>query len=490
VSWTQFYAESYKEIIKNIKKIQGIAVGFNTNLDAIIEFNGKMILELIKHLKIDSFSLYKKIIEWKGRIKEPIDFVTGLCGCFEKGKASEWLIDNQETYKFLLDNLPTPKSISLGGQTGIMSDVLTNLGVSKVIVHTVTLSNALKTRFNKSKNLVLPIYNKKNNLTLVHPSKAKGLDESLHLHIISEVKKGDTLKIDDTMNWRCPRDNRFIATFDPANTELQLMKAFQKDIEIIAQQIDGLFLSGFHMLDPVTLTNEDVIEKITNILAIIDRAKKENPELIVHLEACSTKDEFILEELYKQSMKGKYWDSIGCNERELVEILRAIGEKRFGNELRKDFTQEKVISGCIKICEKLDLQRFHLHQFGSYVLVVKDDYLDIEQLKKSLCFASFVAAEKALLGKVSKKLDYNLLLNEIMLDKNISKSFNEASHALANLTNTSLDNIKQKGVSKFAGFNIIIIPSIVIDKPIYTVGLGDTISTATLTAEISYKKLK
>ena len=94
MSWTQFYAESYKEIIKKIKKIQGIAVGFNTNLDAIIEFNGKMILELIKHLKIDSFSLYKKIIEWKGRIIEPIDFVTGLCGCFEKGKASEWLIDN------------------------------------------------------------------------------------------------------------------------------------------------------------------------------------------------------------------------------------------------------------------------------------------------------------------------------------------------------------------------------------------------------------
>jgi ADP-dependent phosphofructokinase/glucokinase len=268
------------------------------------------------------------------------------------------------------------------------------------------------------------------------------------------------------------------------------MKAFQEDIEIIAQQIDGLFLSGFHMLDPVTLTNEGVIEKITNILTIIDRAKKENPELIVHLEACSTKDEFILEELYKQSIKDEFWDSIGCNEREIVEILRAIGEKRFGNELRRNFTQEKVITGCIKICEKLKLQRFHLHQYGSYVLVVKDDYLDIEQLKKSLCFASFVAAEKALLGKVSKKLDYNLLLNEIMLDKNISKSYYEVTQALANITDASIDNIKQKGVSKIADYFIIVIPSIVIDKPIFTVGLGDTISTAALTAEISYKKSK
>ncbi|NHK30429.1 MAG: hypothetical protein FK730_03700 [Asgard group archaeon] len=490
VSWTQIYSESYKEIIKNIKKIQGIAVGFNTNLDAIIEFNGKMILELIHHFKIDSFSLYKKIIEWKGRINEPIDFITGLCGCFEKGKASEWLIDNQETYNFLLDNLPTPKSISLGGQTGIMSDVLTNLGVSKVIVHTVTLSDALKSRFNKSKNLVLPIYDKKNNLVLVHPSKVKGLAKSLHLHLISEVNKGDSLKINDSMNWRCPRDNRFIATYDPANTELQIMKAFQKDIELIAQQIDGLFLSGFHMIDPVALGNDGVIERITNIFTIIDRAKKSNKDLFVHLEACSTKDEFILEELYKQSMKNSYWDSIGCNERELVEILRAIGEKRFGNELRKDFTQEKVITGCIKICEKLKLKRFHLHQYGSYILVVKDDYLEIEQLKKALCFASLITAEKALLGKVSKKLDYNLLLGEIALDKRIAKSYYEAAQALSKIANDSIDNIKQKGVSKMSDFNIVIIPSIIIDNPIYTVGLGDTISTAALIAEISYKKSK
>ena len=488
MSWTQFYATSYKEIVKNIKKIQGIAVGFNTNLDAIIEFSGKKILELINKFKIDSFSLYKKIIEWKGRIVEPIDFITGLCGCFEKGKASEWLIDNQITYNYLIDNLPPPKSISLGGQVGIMSDVLTNLGVSKVIIHTVTLSNTLKTKFNKSKNLVLPIYDKKNNLVFVHPKKAKGLDESLHLHIISEIKKGDTIKISDSMNWRCPRDNRFIATFDPANTELQIMKAFQDDIELIAQQIDGLFLSGIHMLDPITLKNEGVIERITNILAIIDRAKKSNPRLIVHLEACSTKNKYILEEFYKQSMRNSYWDSIGCNERELVEILRAIGEKQFSNELRKNFTQEKVITGCIKICDKLKLQRFHLHQYGSYILVAKEDYLEIEQMKKSLCFASLVTAEKALLGKVSRNLDYNLLLNEIELDKNIAKSYFETVQALSNLTNDSLENIKQKGASKLSDYFIIIIPAIVIDNPIYTVGLGDTISSATLTAEISYKK--
>ncbi|NHJ41017.1 MAG: hypothetical protein FK731_13380, partial [Asgard group archaeon] len=470
------------------RKIQGIAIGFNTNLDAIIEFSGRDILELITKLKIDSLLLYKKIIEWKGRINKPIDFITGLCGCFEKGKASEWLIDNQGTYNFLVDNLPTPKSISLGGQVGIMSDVLVNLGVSKVIVHTVTLSNALKTRFNKSKNLVLPIYNKKNELVLVHPSKAKGLSENLHLHIISEVKKGDTLKIDDTMNWHCPRDNRFIATYDPPNTELQIMDAFQKDIELIAQQIDGLFLSGFHMLDPITLGIDGVIEKITDILALIDRAKKINQELIVHLEACSTKNEFILEELYKLSMKNFYWDSVGCNERELVEILRAIGEKRFSNEIRKNFSQENIINGCIKIFEKLKLKRLLLHQYGIYVLIASENYLGIEQLKKSLCFASLITAEKALLGNVSKKLDYKLLLDEIDLDGNIPDTFYNAAQALSKISNKSLESIMQDGYSKYSDYFIIIIPAIIIENPIYTVGLGDTITSSALTAELSFKK--
>jgi ADP-dependent phosphofructokinase/glucokinase len=491
LSWEQYYSNSYKKIIKKIRKLKGIAVGFNTNLDAIIEFSGKEILELIQHMKIDAFTLYEKIIEWRGTISEPIDFIAGLCGCFEKGKASEWLIENRDTYYFLIENLPPAMVIRIGGQAGIMSSVLTNLGVPKVIVHTATLSQELKERFNKSKNLVLPMYDKKNQLIFIHPRKAKGLDESLYLHIISEVKKNDTLKINNQMNWRCPRDNRFITSYDPPNIEMQIMQAFKNDIELIAEHIDGLFLSGFHLLDLSILGENGVIEKINEVLSIVKRAKDANPELIVHYEACSTKNEFILEQAYKYSMKDSYWDSLGCNERELVEILRAIGEKRFGNKLHDNFTQKRAIEGCLKIVEKLKLQRLHLHQFGCYLSIARKDHLeDVNYLKTSLCFSSLVAAEKALLGVVSNKLDYNLLLREIDIENNISTTYKQVVKALAAISKSNPESISKTGFIEFDEYWIVSIPTIVIDYPIFTVGLGDTISASALTAELTYKKEK
>jgi ADP-dependent phosphofructokinase/glucokinase len=349
----------------------------------------------------------------------------------------------------------------------------------------------MKTRFNKGKNLVLPLYDKKDNLIFIHPKKSKGLDKDLFLHLISEVKKNDTLKIDDRMNWRCPRDNRFISTYDPPNIEMHLMKSFRKNIELIAQQVDGFLLSGFHMMDSDELGKEGVSNRIIEILSIIKRAKEANPELIVHLEAASTKSELILEELYKLSMKGNYWDSLGCNERELVEILRAMGEKRFGNELRKSFTQSKVVEGCLKIIEKLGLQRFHLHQYGCYLLIARKEYFDdLTQLKYSQCFSSLVTAEKALIGEASNRLDYKLLLSEINPDENISKSFKQLTRAIAKLTNLNSNELIKTGTSEINDYYIIATPSIMIDNPIFTVGLGDTISASALAAELAYKKKK
>jgi len=213
LSWSQIYTESYREILKELKRLDGIAVGFNTNVDAIVDFSSDAILELIAQLGIDSLSLYKYVVEWKGVIEDPTDFISGLCGCFEKGKASEWLINDGETYQFLLNNIPVPKAFRMGGQAGIMANLLSEFNIPKIIVHSATLSNELTNLFNNKKNLVVPIYDKKGNLAFVHPRKAKEESDSVYFHIISEIKKNDVLHFGDSIKWRCPRDNRFIATY-------------------------------------------------------------------------------------------------------------------------------------------------------------------------------------------------------------------------------------------------------------------------------------
>ena len=160
MTWFDNYSESYNDTLKALKLIDGVAVGFNTNVDAIIEFRSNKIRELISNLQFDTVTLLSKILEWKGTIEDPNDFIVGLCGCFEKGKASEWIIQNEETYQFLLRNLPSERIISMGGQAGNMAHTLSVLGIPRVIVHSATLPNELKNLFMKNKNIQIPVYNR------------------------------------------------------------------------------------------------------------------------------------------------------------------------------------------------------------------------------------------------------------------------------------------------------------------------------------------
>ncbi|MBN1327952.1 MAG: ADP-dependent glucokinase/phosphofructokinase [Candidatus Heimdallarchaeota archaeon] len=487
MSWSQIYNSCYQEILKELTRLDGIAVGFNTNVDAIIEFNSTTILELIGKVGLDSLSLYERILKWKGAIDKPADFVVGLCGCFEKGKASEWLIQNDETYHYLLNNLPIPNSFRIGGQAGIMANILAEFGIQQVIVHTATLPYQLTNLFLKKKNLVIPYYDKKGKLTFINPRKLKIKDQPLYFHIIAEVKRNDTLHFGDTIKWKCPRDNRFIATYDPPNFELQIMDAFQKDIEVIAERISGFIISGFHMLEQKRLGKTGLIEKIDTIVSLVERAKKQKPSLFIHLELSSTKNDFVLDQIYKNSKTGEYWDSIGCNERELIELLRAIGEKKLANDLNKDFQQENVLLGCLKICEKLNLKRFHLHQFGCYILIVsKEHAIDRELHRNSLCFASLAATEKALTGEILQA--YDLILEQPAFTEKFSKPFRElAKHITASETYIKA-NFILNGFAETPEYLICAIPSIIVDKPVFTVGLGDTISSTALAAELALRK--
>ncbi|MHA1772548.1 MAG: ADP-dependent glucokinase/phosphofructokinase [Candidatus Heimdallarchaeota archaeon] len=487
MSWAEIYHDSFSNVLKNIKKVRGAIVGFNTNIDAIIDFHSEQILTLIKKIGVDPVGLYTNILKWKGKIHSPADFITGLCGCFEKGKASEWLIESEETYQYLLQNLPPPKKIQLGGQAGIIANLYAELGVKQIFVHTTTLPKLMRELFNKKKNIQIPLYNKEGELIFLHPRKVKDFDESLYFHIISEVHKGDTLKLGEKLHWKCPRDNRFIATFDPPNAELEILEAFQRDIEVLAEKSDLLILSGFHMLNVKKLGKEGVNQRIMKTLELITRAKKANPNLMVHLELASTKNKLLLERLYYYSSKDTYWNSLGCNERELVELLEAIKEKRLANEIKADMfiNYELIIKGALKVCEKLKLERLHLHLFGCYLLFVSKDYPIPEVLLlKTLCFASLIAAHKAITGKAKGVFKFKEIIDTIDIDATLPKAFKKVNNLLKKIE--TYVSYKDFDLNEYM---ILAVPTIIVQDPIQTVGLGDTISAAALIAELTYRQL-
>lgn len=486
-TWSELYMDSYQEVTNNLKRINGIAIGFNTNVDAIYHMRSDLIVDLIHKLGIDSVALYKKVVKWKGSIEDPEDFIAGLCGCFEKGRASEWIIQNEETYNYLLENLPRERTLRMGGQVGIMANVLSELGVPKVIVHTSTLPKELKNLFVKSKNIVIPIHDKNGNITFTQPRKVKSIDDRLFLHIISEIDKGDGIKIGN-IKWICPRNNRFIATFDPPNAKLDINLSFSDGINDIAKLIDVLIISGFHMLNSSELGIEGVKERIKAVLNLIQQAKQANPKLLIHLELSSTKNEMILRELFNLSRKDDYFDSLGCNEVELAEVLNVIGESKLSKNLSLEPTQAKFLQGCLKICQKLSLKRLHFHQYGSYVLFTETGYLaSNEKLKQALCYASIITAYKALTGETKKKIDLVTNFDLKILNSRFHKSFKEIAAVLENENIITKEEFLTKGIATYNEYNLIVIPTLNVSKPKYTVGLGDTVSSTTLAAEITLR---
>ncbi|MBY8993037.1 MAG: ADP-dependent glucokinase/phosphofructokinase [Candidatus Heimdallarchaeota archaeon] len=486
-TWSELYRNSYQEVSNNLKSINGIAVGFNTNVDAIYHMRSDVIVDMINKLGIDSVALYKKVVKWKGIIEDPEDYIAGLCGCFEKGKASEWIIQNEETYNYLLENLPGERTLRMGGQVGIMANVLSELGIPKVIVHTSTLPKELKSLFVKNKNLVIPIHDKNGNITFTQPRKVKSIDDSLFLHIISEIDKGDGIKLGN-IKWICPRNNRFIATFDPPNAKLDINLSFSDGINDIAKLTDVLIISGFHMLNSNELGIEGVKERIKAVLDLIQQAKQANPLLIVHLELSSTKNEMILRELFNLSRKDEYLDSLGCNEVELAEVLNVIGESNLSKSISQEPTQTKFLQGYLKICQKLSLKRLHFHQYGSYVLLTKNGYLvSNEKLKQALCYASIITAYKALTGETKKKIDLDTNFDLQRLNSRLTKSFKEIAAALDKENIIMKEEFLLKGITQYDDYNLIVIPTVNVSKPKYTVGLGDTVSSTTLAAEIALR---
>jgi len=489
MTWLEHYSESYTDTLKAIKTIDGVAVGFNTNVDAIIEFRSSKIRELISHLQFDTVTLLSKILKWKGVIEEPEDFIVGLCGCFEKGKASEWIIQNKETYEFLLRNLPSDRIIRMGGQAGNMANTLSELNIPRVIVHCATLPNELKNLFLKNKNIRLPVYNKKGKLEFLHPRKVKNFDDRLFLHFISEVRKNDQLNIDNNIRWKCPRNNRFIATYDPPNAQMKIIEGFSQGIDIIAEKINVLILSGFHMLSDEGLGMDKITEKIMSVIELIGKAKTANPDLIVHLELCSTKKKEIMKLLMQSSKQHQCWDSIGCNERELVEVLEAINETKLARAIKKGFSQGDIVTGCLKVLEKLSLKRFLLHQYGCYLLIASREYqVPNEILRKALCFASLITSHKALAVKSLGEIDFASIINLSNIYYDSTKTFSELRKFIEETYQNS-EQFRISGILETEEARIIAIPTLIVDDPIYTVGLGDGISSTSLAAEVALQKI-
>lgn len=453
----KIWKEKYKVVASQLEKIKNIkaaATAFNTNIDAVIKISASRLKELISEQGL-SLAELEDIKETK--IKTTQDVVKGIFKCFKNGIAEEWITEEKSVYDWMNNTIGYDR-LQIGGQAGIVANALATVGIQKVYVHTNSLPKLQAEQFVKKDNLFS--FNEKGEPIPAYL--ADRTEDVALIHWIIEFDKNDVLEIEG-QKFKCPKSNRFIATYDPLNLKLITDKHFMSYMH--KNPVEYVVLSGFHALT----SNNNGEALIEGILPDLKKWKEQSPGAVFHLEVASTQDKIIRKAIIDKV--APLMDSIGINERETIDILEVIGEEELAKKCQERTTSENLFAGIVKIKEKTKVARIQLHMFGLY-LTLQDKGFKItpEANLRGMMTAATIAAAKAGTGTID-----NLLWAH---GKEVSDVGLIEADGLA--WATGQNDLAQNGIGRYRGWDLIVVPTILIEKPLTLVGMGDTISSLSL----------
>lgn len=455
-SWLENYS-TVPASLASVKKIKAAATAFNTNIDAVIKISGMKILEFIKKYELS----FDELVNVKSlKLDEPKDVIKGIFKCFTRGIAEEWISEDIKVYEWMVENIGYDR-LQIGGQGGIVANILAVTGIQKVYAHTSSLPRLQAEQFLKLENLLS--FNEKGK-----EAPAYKIDRATDIpliHWIIEFDKGDTFELGGK-TITCPKSNRFIATYDPLNINLVKDETFIA--EMLKTPMDFIILSGFHVLTE----NKNGIKLIKETIPFIKEWKTKNSKAILHLEIASTQDVAVRKSIVNDV--APMADSLGVNERETIDVLEIIGQENLAEKCDKNTHSINLFDGIMAIKKYIKCPRIQLHMFGLY-LTVQDKWFKIspEASLHGMMLAATIAASKAGVGNVDKQDNLLWAYGHEVSDIGLKELTDLAKHL-------GDSNLIKTGISSFEEFDIIAIPTILVNKPKTLVGMGDTISSVSL----------
>lgn len=453
--WNQKY-QVVPEQLEKIRQIKTAATAFNANIDAVIKLSANRLAELIRQ---ESLTLAELEDIRRTVLCTPQDVIKGIFKCFTNGIAEEWISEEKSVYEWMKNNLGYDR-LQTGGQGGIVANVLASAGVQNVFVHANSLPKMQAEQFEPRSNLLS--FDENGNQAPAYQIN-RSQDTPL-VHWIIEFDRGDVLKLEGR-EFRCPKSNRFIATYDPLNLKLATDPNFIKHMR--DSEVEYVVLSGFHAL---TESNNGVA-LIKDMAKEIGIWKKNCPNCLYHLEIASTQDLAIREAIIENI--APLMDSIGINERETMDILEVIDEQALAARCRRQTTSENLFTALVKIKEKTGVPRIQLHMFGLYMILQDQGFrITPQEDLKGMMTAATIAAAKAGTGNIADMLwAHGRDVSDVGLIEAESLSVAAGQSDLA-----------ESGIGRYRQWDLIIVPTILIEKPLTLVGMGDTISSLSLVA--------
>lgn len=453
-NWRKLFAQA-PQTLEKVKEVDTAVTAFNANVDAVLKISGQKLAELVKEagLSLKDLQTVKQT-----KLLEPQDVLRGIFKCFCGGIAEEWLTEDKAIYDWMITHLGYDR-LQMGGQGGIVANVLGIIGVKKVIAHTNSHPKEQAQQFLKLDNIVS--FDEKG---LEKPSyQIDRTEDTPLIHWIIEFDKNDKTVIDG-QSFICPKSNRFIATYDPLNLKLVMDPHFVE--QTTKAKADYVVLSGMHALT----ANNNGVALVEKVLPIVNAWHTQGA--IVHLEIASTQDIEVRKAILQKLATN--CDSVGINERELIDILEVVGEEKLAQQCQEDCHAENLFRALLRVKEILKTPRIQLHFFGLYLTVQNKSFrITPEQNRNGMILASTIAAGKAGTGDINHKENLLWALGQDVSDAGL-KELQTISAIIED------KELMTSGLSQYAGFDIIAVPTILVEKPKTLVGMGDTISSVSL----------
>ena len=449
--WDALYSSAFESVKGRIGRVGRVLLAYNTNIDAIKYLDWRDLEGRIEKAGKDEIFRYAE--ELPERIENIPQLLGSILWSVKRGKAAELFVESCST-RFYMRRWGWDE-LRMGGQVGIMANLLGGVYGVPVIAHVPQLSRLQAGLFKDGPIYVPRVKNGK--LKLVHPRDFAG-DEENCVHYIYEFPRG--FRVFDI---EAPRENRFIGSADDYNPNVHIRPEFHEHFEEIAGEAEVAIISGLQ-----TLTKENYHEPLETLRGHLEVL--EEGGIPVHLEFAFTSDEKVRKALV--DMLGLF-HSVGLNEVELASIMEVLGERALAQKLlaHDPVDPVAVTEAMLKLAERTGVKRIHFHTYGYYLALT--DYSGA-YVRDALLFAALAAAAKAKLGDVRsiddvvKAMDVPVNVKAKPVEEALSKEYG-----------------MKNGVAGVNGYQLAFVPTKIVVRPKSTVGIGDTISSSAFVGEFA-----
>lgn len=475
--WTKKYFQALQEVSESIGLCRMFITGFNTNIDGLRHVKGEEVERIIAERKLEK-EVQQKFKNPPREIRTFSDLLAGILFCVKSGEGEEWFIRNPEIVE-MNKSIFGYDQLRMGGQCGIMTNVLALLNF-RVIPNVAALPKIQAEQFTTKGGEILIPRIEGNQIVFKKPLEAVRENDKILIHWIFEFDDRFIIRI-NKKTVRAPVENRFIATFDDENIKLKIDPAFREGTLKIISSVGTAILSGYHLLQKNYSDGSKPEEHIKNTIDLIKSWKEKNPKLRIHSEIGFVVDKKIRKSIL--NLLTPNVNSIGLNEGELADNLYTLGQRDGLEEIRK-LNATETYKGARKIMEKYHLSRIIIHNREYSICLISTSHgIQPQSELQSILFGALLAATLAYTGNFPtiKDAEKALRSGELKISEKALKEHQKLATFLENKEDYPKEKFLKEGFTETEPFTIFIPSNLT--EPRATVGLGDTICSASLAAE-------